>query len=72
MVKIQGNKARNWAFLAFGLLAGSLAACGGTQEALSEGDRAPSFRLPAAGGDFVSLSDYAGKDVLLYFNMAYG
>ena len=63
---------RKWPLLAIGLLAGALAACGGTQEAPSAGDRAPSFRLPAASGDFVSLSDYAGKDVLLYFNMAYG
>jgi len=59
--------------LPIGLLAAFLAGCGGANaEALSEGDRAPSFRLPAASGDFVSLSDYAGKDVLLYFNMAYG
>ena len=64
---------RTWLLLAFRLLAGALTSCGGTgQEALSEGDLAPSFRLPAAGGDFVSLTDYAGKDVLLYFNMAYG
>jgi len=64
---------RKWPLLAFGLLAAFLAGCGGANaEALSVGDRAPSFRLPAAGGDFVSLSDYAGKDVLLYFNMAYG
>ena len=64
---------RKWPLLTIGLLAGSLAACGGTgQEALSVGGRAPSFRLPAAGGVFVSLSDYAEKDVLLYFNMAYG
>ena len=62
-----------WILLTLGFLAGSLAGCGGASaEALSVGDRAPSFRLPAAGGDFVSLSDYAGKDVLLYFNMAYG
>ena len=31
------------------------------------GQRAPAFTLKAAGGQTVSLSDYAGKHVVLYF-----
>lgn len=31
------------------------------------GDQAPGFTLPRDGGGEVSLSDYAGKDVILYF-----
>ncbi|MFZ4810789.1 MAG: peroxiredoxin [Ilumatobacteraceae bacterium] len=31
------------------------------------GDRAPSFTLPATGGGSVSLSDYAGRPVVLVF-----
>lgn len=34
---------------------------------LSEGDAAPDFTMPATGGRTVSLADYAGKPVLLYF-----
>ena len=34
---------------------------------LSEGDAAPDFRLPDADGNEVSLSDYRGKRVLVYF-----
>lgn len=36
------------------------------------GDTAPVFRLKSAGGGPVSLSDYAGKPVLLYFSMGPG
>jgi hypothetical protein len=38
----------------------------------SEGDRAPNFALKAADGSTVSLSDFAKKDVLLYFSMGPG
>ncbi|UTW53852.1 thioredoxin-dependent thiol peroxidase [Kordiimonas sp. SCSIO 12610] len=34
---------------------------------LSIGDKAPSFSLPANGDQTISLSDYAGKNVVLYF-----
>jgi thioredoxin-dependent peroxiredoxin len=35
--------------------------------ALSEGAKAPGFRLPRDGGDTVSLSDYTGKKLVLFF-----
>jgi peroxiredoxin Q/BCP len=35
--------------------------------AISEGTPAPAFTLPASGGKTVSLSDFAGKTVVLYF-----
>ena len=34
---------------------------------LAEGTRAPAFRLPRDGGDTVSLSDYAGEKLVLFF-----
>jgi thioredoxin-dependent peroxiredoxin len=34
---------------------------------LTEGAAAPAFRLPRDGGDTVSLSDYAGKKLVLFF-----
>ena len=34
---------------------------------LREGDRAPAFTAAASGGGTVSLSDYKGKNVVLYF-----
>lgn len=36
------------------------------------GQRAPAFSLESVGGGTVSLSDYAGKPVLLYFSMGPG
>lgn len=36
------------------------------------GDVAPNFSLPAADGGKVSLSDYRGSPVLLYFSMGPG
>jgi peroxiredoxin Q/BCP len=35
--------------------------------AVEEGKKAPAFTLPDADGAEVSLSDFAGKDVVLYF-----
>lgn len=35
--------------------------------ALKEGDKAPDFSLPADGGKTVSLADYKGKKLVLYF-----
>lgn len=34
---------------------------------LTEGQKAPAFRLPRDGGDVVSLSDYAGRKLVLFF-----
>jgi peroxiredoxin Q/BCP len=34
---------------------------------LKVGDKAPEFTAPAAGGASVSLADYRGKNVVLYF-----
>jgi len=34
---------------------------------LAEGARAPAFHLPRDGGGMVSLSDYAGKNLVLFF-----
>ncbi|MFW0796461.1 thioredoxin-dependent thiol peroxidase [Gordonia sp. CPCC 205515] len=34
---------------------------------LSAGDRAPAFTLPDAQGNEVSLADYAGRKVIVYF-----
>lgn len=35
--------------------------------ALAEGQKAPGFRLPRDGGKLVTLSDYAGKKLVLFF-----
>ncbi|MFY9627745.1 MAG: peroxiredoxin, partial [Methylocystis sp.] len=34
---------------------------------LNEGDPAPDFKLPAAGGGTLSLADFKGKKLALYF-----
>lgn len=34
---------------------------------LKAGEKAPGFRLPADDGSPVSLSDFKGKNVVLYF-----
>jgi len=61
-----------------------LAACGGDednspkvvnhddQSRFSLGDEAPAFTLPTADGGTVSLADYEGENVLLFFHMAVG
>ncbi|MBY6241153.1 peroxiredoxin [Methylosinus sp. Sm6] len=38
-----------------------------TNSVLSEGDPAPSFDLPGAGGERVALASFAGKRLVLYF-----
>ena len=38
-----------------------------TQKELNIGDTAPAFTLPRDGGEQVSLNDYAGQAVVLYF-----
>jgi thioredoxin-dependent peroxiredoxin len=39
----------------------------GAESALVEGARAPAFRLPRDGGSSVSLSDFAGKKLVVFF-----
>jgi peroxiredoxin Q/BCP len=39
---------------------------------LSEGDPAPDFRLPDSAGNEVSLSDFRGRQVVVYFYPAAG
>ena len=39
---------------------------------IAVGDTAPAFSLKSASGGTVSLSDYAGRPVLLYFSMGPG
>jgi thioredoxin-dependent peroxiredoxin len=39
----------------------------GMSDRLSAGDVAPAFSLPDADGNTVSLTDYAGKRVIVYF-----
>jgi len=39
---------------------------------LSEGDAAPDFRLPDSAGNEVSLSDFRGRHVVVYFYPAAG
>ncbi len=38
-----------------------------THSGLAEGTKAPAFRLPRDGGASVSLSDFAGKKLVLFF-----
>jgi cytochrome oxidase Cu insertion factor (SCO1/SenC/PrrC family) len=45
---------------------------GPTNAPIMVGDVAPDFTLPAASGGEVSLSDYRGSPVLLYFSMGPG
>jgi peroxiredoxin Q/BCP len=52
-----------------------LSACGGgggERQAIEVGAEAPDFTLPDATGGEISLSDYEGQPVLLYFHMAVG
>ena len=39
----------------------------GAAQALNVGDKAPAFTLPATVGKQASLSDFAGKSVVLFF-----
>jgi peroxiredoxin Q/BCP len=43
------------------------AAAAPRQSGLTEGAKAPAFRLPRDGGATVSLADYAGKNLVLFF-----
>jgi peroxiredoxin Q/BCP len=46
---------------------GKAAAAAAPKAGLAEGAKAPAFRLPRDGGSTVSLSDYAGKKLVLFF-----
>jgi hypothetical protein len=48
-----------------------LTACGGPSQN-TETTRAPDFTLPNSLGGEISLDDYRGKNVLLFFHMAVG
>ena len=54
-----------------GLLVTLLTACSGGAKPTDIAP-APDFTLPNALGGEVSLDDYSGKDVLLFFHMAVG
>ena len=56
------------------VLAISLAACGGSSNAneIAVGNPAPDFSLTDSDGNTVSLADYKGQSVLLFFHMAGG
>lgn len=43
------------------------ASASGTRSALAEGQKAPAFRLPRDGGHVVTLADYAGEKLVLFF-----
>ena len=51
-----------------------LTACGSNSlsNELKVGNQAPDFILTTSDGDEVSLSDYQGKPILLFFHMAGG
>lgn len=43
------------------------ASVSGAKSALAEGQKAPAFRLPRDGGNVVTLPDYAGQKLVLFF-----
>src|SRR6202043_1733705 len=47
--------------------AGNPDASAGLKSELAEGRKAPAFRLPRDGGETVSLADYSGKKLVLFF-----
>ena len=47
--------------------AGNQSASTARKAALAEGDRAPAFHLPRDGGEAVSLSDFSGRKLVLFF-----
>ena len=71
---------RHRMFVAAGLTLGLVAAACSRQETptsseqgpIAVGRTAPAFSLKSASGGTVSLSEFAGKPVLLYFSMGPG
>lgn len=55
----------------FTLFTAILTACGGTSQNTNTAS-APDFDLPNSLGGNVSLKEYEGKNVLLFFHMAVG
>lgn len=49
-----------------------LSACANNTQIIEMGADAPAFTLTDAAGGEVSLSDFSGQPVLLYFHMAVG
>jgi cytochrome oxidase Cu insertion factor (SCO1/SenC/PrrC family) len=66
------NMKRN--LVVVGVITLLLTACGGspTESASVPSTKAPDFILPNALGGEVSLSDYEGQPVFLFFHMAVG
>ena len=60
-------------FIAFCVMVGVAVGAGGAQaQGLEAGDMAPAFSLPGSDGKTHSLSDYAGRTVVLaWFPMAF-
>jgi cytochrome oxidase Cu insertion factor (SCO1/SenC/PrrC family) len=65
------NEMKKLLFLVGLLVALLSASCGGQSQA-EETSPAPDFTLPNALGGDVSLKDYNGRNVLLFFHMAVG
>ena len=61
------EKASKPAAVASAVSAKSLSAKSLSAKSLAEGQKAPAFRLPRDGGDVVTLSDYAGQKLVLFF-----
>jgi hypothetical protein len=59
-------------FLLIVVIAILVMACETSPDVLTIGDKAPEFTLTAADNRIISLSDYYGSPVLLYFHMAVG
>ena len=68
---------RSWrtvtALVVAAVLSGALlGACAPAPDGLAVGDTAPAFELPSTAGDRVSLADFKGRPVMLFFHMAVG
>lgn len=75
MMNINTKNRSFYRILVLGLLISMLAvlsACTAEETGLQVGDTAPQFSAETAAGSTVSLADYEGQPVLLYFHMAVG
>jgi peroxiredoxin Q/BCP len=71
-IRLRPRRAPVGALLRRSCTPGTLAPMAGTPDSaakgrLQPGDRAPDFTLPAADGSEVSLADYRGRKVVVYF-----